>query len=312
MNLSNRSSRNGTLTLVIVVSVALHLIALIAFGAFKIVESFIREEKVFEAPPIAEMPQKRPQYVVNLERHKPNSAPPRPDPIAGDSPSIGATVPNIRTNAPSPSASDRDGGAGGIRELTLGKIDFLGKGIEGGNERIMFVIDISGGMAMGERDLDEYQLVVREVSKSLRAMQGTGSFNIVAFADETDLFRSSFTPPSEGRINAAESWLLDRDPSPRGVKVEGTDENPGRPERHQGSSAHLALKTAFAKRPGTIIFLSDGGPTGASAEEIFKLVEAAQSDPKIPIHTVSYKSGNGRAFLQELAERNGGEFTLVN
>jgi len=110
MNIAKSSSRNGILTLVIAISVGLHVIALVAFGAFKIVESMTREEQVFQAPPIEHVPNERPDYTVNLERRNQSSAPPRPNPITVQMPEVSLPSPNTGVNMESGSANGRGSG----------------------------------------------------------------------------------------------------------------------------------------------------------------------------------------------------------
>lgn len=98
MNISTTYARNKALFLVVAVSLGLHILGLAVFGTFKIVESVIREEQTFEAPPITEVPQEQPQYQVNLEQRNQSSAPPRPNPITVDSPDVTIPALNIDVN----------------------------------------------------------------------------------------------------------------------------------------------------------------------------------------------------------------------
>jgi len=317
MNIAKRSSRNGILTLVIAISVGLHVIALVAFGAFKLVESITREEQVFQAPPIEQVPVERPDYTVNLEQRNQTSSPPRPNPITVQTPDVSLPALNIDVNVDSSSAYGRgtggfgSGTGGGIREMALDNLKMFGKEFAGGTDRVMFVIDMSGSMVMAERGAEGYKIAVEEIIETLGDMVGRGSFNIIAFAGDTDLFRGSWTNVTEARIKDAEQWLMARDPSPVLLKARRSDGRPDWPEKHQGTYAGEALQKAFSKRPNSIIFLSDGDPTGMSEEEIHKMVADKQSSRKIPINTISYKSKSGRKFLQTLAEQNNGTYTEV-
>jgi len=316
MNIAQRSSRNGILTLVIAISVGLHVIALVAFGAFKIVESITREEQVFQAPPIEAVPQEEPEYTLNIEQRNQSSSPPRPNPITVDTPDLDLPALNIDVNVESTSTYGRGTGgfgsgtgAGSIREMAIGNLNMFGKEFAGGSDRVMFVIDMSGSMVMNQRGVEGYKIVVKEIVDTIKKMEGNGSFNIIAFAGDSDIFRGSWADATPERITEAEEWLMKRDPSPYMIEAKGG--KPDWPKKHQGTFAGEALRKAFSKRPNSIIFLSDGDPTGMKEEEIFEMVEDKQGTPKTPIHTISYKSNAGRKFLKKLADENEGEYTEV-
>jgi len=321
MNISNTYARNKALFLVVAVSLGLHILGLVGFGAFKIVESVIREEQTFEAPPIAEVPQEQPEYQVNLEQRNQSSAPPRPNPITVDSPDVTIPALNIDVNIANSSSYGRGTGGFGtgvadMREMVIGDLEFFGKTMKSDAQRMLFIIDMSGSMVMSGRGVDGYKKVVEEMIKTLKPMIGVGTFNILAFAGDVDKFRgSSFKPVTEDSLESAEKWLMDRDP------IEASDGEPVKDSnvfksykdgRHSGTRADLALEEGFKTRPNMIIFLSDGNPTGKSAADVLKLVEELQEDPKIPINTLSYKSKDGRGFLKKLAENSGGSYSEVN
>lgn len=130
MNISNTYARNKALVIVVVVSLGLHLLALVVFGTFKIVESITREEQTFEAPEIVEVPQEEPEYTVNLEQRNQSSAPPRPNPIVVDSPDV--TIPALDINLNVANSSSYGRGTGGfgsgalteMREMTINLTEF--------------------------------------------------------------------------------------------------------------------------------------------------------------------------------------------
>jgi len=145
MNISNAYARNKALFLVVVVSLGLHIIGLVGFGAFKIVESVIREEQTFEAPPIVELPQDQPEYQVNLEQRNQSSAPPRPNPITVDSPDVTIPALNINVNIANSSSYGRGTGGFGtgalteMREMVINLTEFGYSGfVEGTLEGTLF------------------------------------------------------------------------------------------------------------------------------------------------------------------------------
>jgi len=138
----NRS--RSTLSVVIIISVGIHVLALFAFGAFKIVESITREEESFEAPPIEEAPEPPPEP-RNLQQRNQQSSPPRPNPITVDTPEIDLPAIDIDLNVADSSAYGRGsggfgtGGPGQIREMSLNLTDFGYSGfVEGSLEGTLF------------------------------------------------------------------------------------------------------------------------------------------------------------------------------
>ncbi|MBT63029.1 MAG: hypothetical protein CML13_07435 [Puniceicoccaceae bacterium] len=325
MNISNTYARNRALFTVVAISLGLHVLGLIGFGAFKIVESITREEQTFEAPQIVEVPQEQPEYQVNLEQRNRSSAPPRPNPIVVDAPDVTIPALNIDVNIANASSyrrgsgglgSGTGGGVAEMREMVVADLDFFGAKMQSDAQRILFIIDMSGSMVMSGRGVDGYKKVVDEIIKTLKPMIGVGSFNALAFGGDVDKFRgSSFKDVSEDSIASAHKWLMDRDPAEANDRkpIKGSDVFRNyKKGRHMGTRADLALEEGFKMRPNMIIFLSDGDPTTMEAKDVLKLVdEKLQPDVKVPINAVSYKSSNGRSFLKQLAANSGGTYTEV-
>ncbi|WP_269524495.1 vWA domain-containing protein [Coraliomargarita parva] len=326
MNVANSFSRNKALTLVIGISVGLHVVALLIFGAFKIVEAVVREEQTFEAPPIEQAPQQEPEYVVNLEQRTQSSSPPRPNPITVDSPDVSIPALNIDVNIDAASSYGRGAGGFGtgagtqIRDMVMSSFEFFGKKMGDDAEDTMFIVDISGSMVMGSRGIDGFKAVADEILKTLKNMEGFGSFNIIAFAKETDSFRSSFQPVTPETIEMAERWLEDMDPAKelrkQGKKPDGKYWKGYNKGIHQNTRMDLALEAAIKKRPKLIILLSDGEPTAVKDNkgktiDLYEFVADLQKGKNIPINTLSYKSKDGRGFLKKLAEQNSGTYGQV-
>jgi len=71
----------------LLVSLALHVVAIMIFGTIKFVGEALREESVFEAAPLEQPPQKEPEYTVNLEQRNESTPPPQPPAIVVNNPS---------------------------------------------------------------------------------------------------------------------------------------------------------------------------------------------------------------------------------
>ena len=330
MNISKALARNRALVLVIVISIGLHLVAIIGFGAYKIVESITREDQTFEAPEIVEVPQQEPEYVVNLEQRTQSSSPPRPNPIVVDSPDVSIPALDIDVNIVNNSGFGRGRGGFGsgsgmqIREMALDvdSLEFFGNQMKSDAQRMLFVIDISGSMVLEERGVEGYRTVVKELVRTLRSIENIGTFNIVAFSKDIDTFSSrNFILATSDKIDSAEKWLLKLDPSEAVVDAQKNGGTANfkifrnfRKGSHMGTRTDLALEEAFDMEPNMIVILSDGDPSGMTDKEVLKLVSELQKENGriIPINTLSYKSKDGRKFLKELASQNDGTYAEVN
>ena len=144
------------------VSAGLHVVGLFIFGIVKIAQAALREETTFEAPPIAEVPQEKPEYMVNLEQTNQSSSPPRPNPITVDSPDITLPALNIDLNIANASSFSRGtGGPGGngggmmsIREMAFATVF----GIEVSATKLGVVLDVSRSThSTIDRVIDEIQ-----------------------------------------------------------------------------------------------------------------------------------------------------------
>jgi len=307
---------------VISITLGVHLIGIVGFGAFKVVEAIVRDEAVFEAPPEALSPEPLAPPPAELLKRVRQSSPPRPQPIAVPAPSL--DVPSLEVNLQmEQSRFGRGSGLGAVgagdalhaMAMELGAIQFFGQEFAGSTNRMLFIIDMSASMIDPRiRGIDGYKLVVGEVVQTLESIP-QGSFNLIAFAGAVEVYRGSFTTISPSKIKDAERWLLSMDPAPGRLQAEARGEKPNWAQwkggRNTGTRTDLALAAAFSKRPESIILLSDGIPSKVGKAEIFTMLEEWQSTKPIPIHTVSYKSRSGGEFLRELAQRNEGTYKEV-
>ncbi|MDP0497679.1 MAG: vWA domain-containing protein [Verrucomicrobiota bacterium JB024] len=329
MIVTNSTSRAKTLILIIGISIGLHLLALAIFGAFRIVEAVARKDQTFEAPVIEQLPQEEPEYVVNLEQRNRSSSSPRPNPITVDTPDIAIPALNIDVNINATSSYGRGSGGFGtgvgsqaqIREMTMKDFRFFGQKMGDDADKTIFLIDISGSMVDETRGIDGYLTVVEELVRTLKEIEGYGSFNIIAFGNGTETYRSSFQEITPKSIEQARRWLIDLDPA-KELRKDGLDRVPNwkywstyRKGIHSETHTDQALEQAIQKAPKTIILLSDGIPTadgkGIPPETIYSMVDAMTQNQKITINTLSYRSTRGRSFLMELATQNHGVHTVV-
>lgn len=115
----------STLALVIMISFALHIVAIVIFGTIKFVSAVLREETVFEAVPVEIPPQREPEYQVNIQQRNQSTPPPRPPAIVVNNPSeLDIPTLDIDVNVDSSSVIGRSGGSfggglSGVREMAI-------------------------------------------------------------------------------------------------------------------------------------------------------------------------------------------------
>jgi len=157
-----KKSRSA-LTGVLVLSLGLHLVALLIFGTVKFVTDALREETVFEAAPVVPPPQKEPEYQVNLQQRNQDTPPPRPPAIVVNNPSeLDIPALDIDVNVDSSAVYGRGGGGfgdgiGGLRDMTI-SAELFGLSISSNNLGV--VLDISGS---AHPHLDS---AIREIDKN--------------------------------------------------------------------------------------------------------------------------------------------------
>jgi hypothetical protein len=119
----NKSRR--VLALVITISFALHVVAILIFGTIKFVSAVLREETVFEAAPVEVTPQKEPEYNVNIQQRNQSTPPPKPQVLAVNNASdLDIPALDIDLNVESSAVYGRSGGGFGgalsaVREMSV-------------------------------------------------------------------------------------------------------------------------------------------------------------------------------------------------
>lgn len=141
-----KKSRSALAT-VLIVSLALHVVAILIFGTIKFVTEVMREETVFEAVPVVPPPQKEPEYTVNIQQRNQSTPPPRPPAIVVNNPSeLDIPALDIDVNVDSTSVYGRGGGGfggglAGIREMAI-TADLFGLQVSATNLGV--ALDVSG------------------------------------------------------------------------------------------------------------------------------------------------------------------------
>jgi hypothetical protein len=187
------------------------------------------------------------------------------------------------------------------------KIRFFGKMTE--VQAVVFVFDISGSMVQGRKSPKTYDDLEDEVKRVIRSLDDKTQFGLVAFAGSAHLYKPELVAATSDEKQRAISWL--RKQNPVGYQ-QSTD--PETKAKHHGTRADLGLEAAFDLNPDTVIFVSDGEPSGTNASEVLKLVSKWQTDRTRPvkINSFAYLADSGQKFMQDLAKQTAGDFREIN
>lgn len=168
----------------------------------------------------------------------------------------------------------RGGGSGGP--------DFFGVG--GVAEKIVYVVDRSGSMT------DSIMYVKYELRRSIRMLKPNQRFYVVFYSTGPAVGMPSgkLVPATEQNKLAAYEFIDSI------VPVGQTDPSE-------------ALKQAFSVGPELIYLLTDG----EFDRKIVPLIDKLNAKKDVTVHTFCFIYTGGEAILQEIAQRNGGEYKYI-
>ncbi len=222
------------------------------------------------------------------------------------------------------------GGMGGGLGKGLGmggKITFLGNTATG--RHIIFVVDVSASMSSlsstsnGGRRISRFDLLKEELNKSLSRLPAGTAYQVIYFSDFAwphneldthnlkafDKYQWEITPKNINvRIPSFRYLKADMLTILRSRDVINASDNPG--GTNWGSGLLMALKGV--PKPDFIFFMTDGNRADAEgwldAVTNFNL----RTGRKTIIHTTAMMEPDAARELDDLAKRNGGNFTIVN
>jgi hypothetical protein len=235
-----KKSRSA-LVMVLIVSLGLHIVAIVIFGTIKFVSDVLREETVFEAAPVELQPQKEPEYQVNIQQRNQSTPPSQPPTIVVNNPSeLDIPALNIDVNVDSSSVYGRGGGGfggglEGVRNMAI-DIEFFGATASGTNFAVLLDCTHSGA--------DVFEEAREELFQTFRTIkQSNAKFMLIYFGGgqaghvvgNKDFTGKDFWYPkgvSEGewldgdsvKINSIIRELRAVDPRAPGVKVRHADQ----------------------------------------------------------------------------------------
>lgn len=208
------------------------------------------------------------------------------------------------------------GGAGG-------KVSFLGNTATA--KHVIFVVDVSGSMSasmnVGGTSMSRFDLLKKELSKSISAMPAGAAYQILFFSDfawphdvvdsndpsAMNKYRWEITSSSQNPEIPRFSYLAMNGPNiSKTKKIIAEANNPG--GTNWGSGLMMALKGS--PKPDVIFFMTDGNRNDEQGW-INTVSQANSRGKRTIIHTTAMGTPDAARDLDEMARRNGGKFTAV-
>lgn len=206
-----------------------------------------------------------------------------------------------------------------------GKINFMGN--TGVGRNIVFVVDVSASMSsQGDSGtgnlISRFDLLKRELTRTIGRLPPNTQFQVLFFSD----FAWPHNEVDSRNLNAFEkyAWTISPDKTnvrvpqfryvtagsttvARSIQIINDADNPG--GTNWGSGLFMALK-AFPK-PDVVFFMTDGNKSDAEGwvDAVSKL--NLSGGKRSVIHTTAMMEPDAAEELDQLAKRNGGNFTIV-
>lgn len=224
---------------------------------------------------------------------------------------------NLGTSFGSFGSGVTTGGAGG-------KISFLGNTATA--KHVVFVVDVSGSMSasmnVGGSSMSRFDLLKKELSKSISAMAAGTAYQILFFSDfawphdtvdSNDMralnnYEWDITATSRNVTIPRYSYLATNGANvSKSKKIIAEANNPG--GTNWGSGLMMALKGATPK-PDVIFFMTDGNSNDEQGW-IDAITQENSRGKRTIIHTTALGTPDAARDLDAMARRNGGKFTAV-
>lgn len=325
--------RRGFSPGLLTVSVVLH-VAFAVVASFSVVQHIALQRKLqfAAAPPVASAT-KAVEHRVRLQKRSAGGAPAQARRIAVSGMAASIALPEMPAMASTsfipgrmaglggagagPGLGFGTGGGMGVGSMAKGGLGLTMFGMRSSGE-VVVVIDVSGSNVVGIKSRKSYDELEAEAIKAIRLLTPNAKFNVIAFSSEANAFDKELVSASVSSKESAIRFLKSYSPCrviPKGDETITREKfyELDREGRHQGTSSKKALTAAFALKPTSIIFVSDGQPTDSSTASILETVQTLQKQlaRKAVINTIAYKADSGAIFLQQLAEQNGGNFKII-
>ncbi len=169
-------------------------------------------------------------------------------------------------------------------------------GVQAQGNRFVFVVDCSLSMVG-----DKWATACRELSDSIDRLSPQQHFYVVFFDGKSHRmfndrrFEKGMLPATEANISRLRNWLTT-------VRL------------GYNTSPCLSVMFALTLQPDAIFLLSDGefsDPTAAKLRKNNRVSDKGESKPRVAVHTIGFRSLDGKKMLTRIANENGGTYRYV-
>ena len=276
--------RRRTITRVLWVSAALHVLALAVFGSITILEALREETSVFVVPtPMRTYQPRQLEHQVRVQEQQRSASRPQVTPRLVSAKASDLALPEIRIDAKSVTTSFQpqfkavaSGGVGigmgagyGLGGFGPGVSRFNFFGIRGRGSRVAILLDASISMAeeseergVTERGIENYQRVKDRIDAVIGALGHETMFNVIVFAQSVGVWRSEMQVATDENREAVRTWL---EPVNSRVAWDAVGFRSGTTNSEHGLRAtggttrfDIALAKAFQQKADTILVICDG------------------------------------------------------
>jgi len=219
-----------------------------------------------------------------------------------------------------------------------GKGASFGSGQQGGSvgffgsrsvaQRVVFIVDVSASLSS-----QQFTMIKNELTKSLKRLAPSVNFQVIFFSgpawfaeDEQSVKNKVHTIIHKGKNyvwktnGGASRYYIESEKdlytSPWIIATQGNIKKIGRRieavRKSFGTDWRHPLKMALQMKPSAdvIYFLTDGA-VGNGQQAVDEVIKLNKRGPKAKIYTISMMQPRAEDLLKDLAERSGGEFSIV-
>ncbi len=221
--------RRKLMATVLLISLAAHLLGLLVFGSWVVMQHMREEETVFVAPPPMRTYEPRQlEHRVRVQKQQRSSSRPALTPrMVAMTPSDFSlpeivTDPKVVKTTFQPKFRPVEGvglgiglGTGfGLGGFGTGVSQFDFFGIRGRGERIAIILDASVSMAeeteelgVTQRGIEQYNRVKRRVGEVIDSMSETTMFNVIVYAESASAWKDEMQVASESNKRSAKDFI---------------------------------------------------------------------------------------------------------
>lgn len=193
-------------------------------------------------------------------------------------------------------------------------------GIRSESDRVLFVLDVSGSMLWDlhkddvepqEGDLSRIKMLKQECLRAVAGLADGAKFNILVYAWEVKQWQSKPQVMNDKVRAEAREWV-------EGLQAVGATNLFGALKEGFKMAGVGASSKYYEPAVDTIFFMSDVGQEGSrsgpsageiqNTDDILTFVREWNRLGKITVHAIGVGDGHDAAFMQALAEENGGRY----